>query len=65
MVLLVIPSRNSFVIPVVSVVVMVAAHQLNRKCYGIEFDPKYCEVIIDRMRKLDESMVIKKNGVVI
>ncbi len=44
---------------------MVAAHQLNRKCYGIEFDPKYCEVIIDRMRKLDESMVIKKNGVVI
>lgn len=41
---------------------MVAAHQLNRRCYGMEIDPKYCQVIVDRMRKLDPAIVIKKNG---
>lgn len=42
---------------------MVACHQLNRKCYGIELDPKYCQVIIERMLKLDPSLEIKRNGV--
>ena len=42
---------------------MVASHQLNRKCYGMELDPKYCQVIVDRMRKLDPTIKIKRNGV--
>ncbi len=27
---------------------MVASHQLNRKCYGMELDPKYVDVIVKR-----------------
>jgi len=42
---------------------MVASHQLNRKCYGMELDAKYCQVIIDRMLKLQPDLVITKNGI--
>ena len=41
---------------------MVAAHQLKRKCYGMELDPKYCQVIVDRMLKLDSALEVKING---
>jgi len=41
---------------------MVAAHQLKRKCYGMELDPHYCQIIIDRMQKLDPDIEIKING---
>ncbi len=41
---------------------MVAGHQLRRVVYGIELDPRYCQVIVDRMKKLDPTLVIKRNG---
>lgn len=41
---------------------MVAAHQLGRKCYGIELEPKYCDVILRRMLKLDNTLIVKRNG---
>jgi len=41
---------------------MVAAHQLKRKCYGLELDPRYCQVIVERMLKLDDTIEILKNG---
>ena len=42
---------------------MVASDKLRRKCYMIELSPKYCQVIIDRMRALVPEIVIKKNGI--
>jgi len=41
---------------------MVASHQMGIKCYMVEFDPKYVQVIVDRMRKLDPGIEIKRNG---
>ena len=41
---------------------MAAAHQLKRKCYGMELDPTYCQVIIDRITKLDPELKVKING---
>jgi DNA modification methylase len=41
---------------------MVASHQLKRKCYGMELEPLYCQVIINRMRKNFPELEIKVNG---
>ena len=42
---------------------MVAREQLKRKARVIEFDPKYCDVIVRRMIKLDDTLTVKRNGV--
>ena len=42
---------------------MVASHQLKRKCYGMELDPKYCDVIVKRLIKLDDKLTVKRNGI--
>lgn len=41
---------------------MASAHQLKRKAYLMELDPKYCQVIVDRMMKLDPKLEVKING---
>jgi len=42
---------------------MIACEQLKRKARIIEFDPKYCQVIVDRMKKLDPTLEVKRNGI--
>lgn len=45
---------------------LIAAENLNRICYGLEIDPAYCDIIVDRYRKFMEKngkpVQIKKNG---
>lgn len=44
---------------------MVAAHQTNRICFGMELDPRYFDVGIKRMLKLDPDLELKRDGKVI
>ena len=41
---------------------MIACEQLKRKARVIEFDPRYCQVILERMNKIDPTLKVKKNG---
>ena len=40
---------------------LIACEQLNRKCYMVELDPKYVDVIIDRWEKLTGNKAVKLN----
>jgi len=40
---------------------LIASHQLKLTCFLMEFDPYYCQIIIDRMRKFDSNIKVKIN----
>jgi DNA modification methylase len=41
---------------------MVAAEQLGRKCYGMEIEPKYCAVILERMTDMGLTPELVSNA---
>jgi DNA modification methylase len=45
---------------------LLACEQLDRTCYGIELDPAYCDIIVDRWvkyrKKLGKDSMVKLNG---
>ena len=42
---------------------LIACEQLNRRCYGLELEPKYCDVIIKRWETLTgEKAVLVQNA---
>jgi site-specific DNA-methyltransferase (adenine-specific) len=42
---------------------LICCHQMKRVARAIEIDPKYCQVIVDRMLKLDPTLEVKRNGI--
>lgn len=41
---------------------LIACQQNNRICYGMEIEPKYCQVIINRWEKLTGQKAVKDDG---
>ncbi len=41
---------------------LIAAEQTNRICYGMEIEPKYCDVIVSRYVKFTDNNKVKLNG---
>lgn len=41
---------------------MIAAEQLKRRCFMMELDPHYCDVIIYRWQEYTGEKAVKANG---
>lgn len=45
---------------------LMACEQYNRKCYGIELDPAYCDIIVARWikyrKKVGKEAIVKRNN---
>lgn len=41
---------------------LMACEQLGRKCFMMELDPKYCDVIVQRWEKLTGEKAVRING---
>ncbi|MBO4393424.1 MAG: site-specific DNA-methyltransferase [Spirochaetales bacterium] len=47
---------------------LIACQQLDRSCYGLELDPKYCDVIVNRYIELvgsTDGITVERNGTVL
>lgn len=47
---------------------MIACEQTDRSCYGLELDPKYCDVIVNRYIELtgsSDGVTVERNGTVL
>jgi DNA modification methylase len=42
---------------------LIAAQQLNRKCYGMEISPQYCDVIVKRWEILTGMVAVRETSV--
>jgi len=42
---------------------LIACEKTNRRCYGMEIDPVYCGVILDRFEKFSGKKAIREDGV--
>ena len=41
---------------------LIAAEQLNRRCFAIEIDPAYCDVVVTRWEQLAGGKATRSSG---